>query len=71
MTAGRVVLRARRARPFFGRHPWVYAGAIDSINQLKMTSFELNKIWRLKPYHNGTILEPIVGYRYFKTKDWL
>jgi 23S rRNA (cytosine1962-C5)-methyltransferase len=32
MTAGRVVLRARRARPFFGRHPWVYAGAIDAVS---------------------------------------
>ncbi len=31
MTAARVVLRARRARPFFGRHPWVYAGAIDAV----------------------------------------
>jgi 23S rRNA (cytosine1962-C5)-methyltransferase len=27
----RVVLRSRRARPFFGRHPWVFAGAIDSV----------------------------------------
>jgi 23S rRNA (cytosine1962-C5)-methyltransferase len=32
MTAGRVLLRARRARPFFGRHPWVYAGAIESVS---------------------------------------
>jgi len=32
MTAGRVVLRARRARPFFGRHPWVYAGAIEAVS---------------------------------------
>jgi len=31
MTAARVVLRPRRARPFFGRHPWVYPGAIDHI----------------------------------------
>jgi 23S rRNA (cytosine1962-C5)-methyltransferase len=31
MSGGRVVLRARRARPFFGRHPWVYAGAIDAV----------------------------------------
>jgi 23S rRNA (cytosine1962-C5)-methyltransferase len=31
MTAARVVLRARRARPFFGKHPWVYAGAIDGV----------------------------------------
>ncbi len=30
MTA-RVVLLARRARPFYGRHPWVYAGAIASV----------------------------------------
>src|SRR5438477_10261815 len=30
MTA-RVILRPRRARPFFGRHPWVYAGAIAAI----------------------------------------
>lgn len=26
-----VVLRSGRARPFYGRHPWVYAGAIESI----------------------------------------
>src|ERR1051325_2859384 len=31
MPDARVVLKARRARPFFGMHPWVYAGAIDSI----------------------------------------
>jgi 23S rRNA (cytosine1962-C5)-methyltransferase len=30
MTA-RVILRSRRARPFFGRHPWVYAGAIAEV----------------------------------------
>jgi hypothetical protein len=44
--------------------------AFDSINQLKMTSFELNKVWRLKPYHNGTILEPLIGYRYFNLRDY-
>jgi 23S rRNA (cytosine1962-C5)-methyltransferase len=31
MTTARVVLKARRARPFFGRHPWVYAGAIEAV----------------------------------------
>jgi 23S rRNA (cytosine1962-C5)-methyltransferase len=30
MTA-RVVLHPRRARPFYGRHPWVYAGAIAGV----------------------------------------
>jgi 23S rRNA (cytosine1962-C5)-methyltransferase len=27
----RVVLKAKRAQPFFARHPWVYAGAIDHV----------------------------------------
>jgi 23S rRNA (cytosine1962-C5)-methyltransferase len=27
----RVILQPRRARPFFGRHPWVYAGAISRV----------------------------------------
>lgn len=27
----RILLKAKRARPFFGMHPWVYAGAIDSV----------------------------------------
>ena len=31
MSFPRVLLKAKRARPFFGMHPWVYAGAIDGI----------------------------------------
>src|SRR5438270_726161 len=31
MTSKRIILRARRARPFYGRHPWVFAGAIDAV----------------------------------------
>jgi 23S rRNA (cytosine1962-C5)-methyltransferase len=31
MKPARVVLQPRRARPFYGRHPWVYAGAISSV----------------------------------------
>lgn len=30
MTA-RVILQPKRARPFFGRHPWVFAGAIAAV----------------------------------------
>jgi 23S rRNA (cytosine1962-C5)-methyltransferase len=26
-----VILKPKRAQPFFGRHPWVYAGAIDRV----------------------------------------
>lgn len=29
-----VVVRNRRAQPFFGRHPWVFAGAIDRVQGL-------------------------------------
>jgi 23S rRNA (cytosine1962-C5)-methyltransferase len=32
MTTPRVILRPKRAKPFFARHPWVFAGAIDSID---------------------------------------
>jgi 23S rRNA (cytosine1962-C5)-methyltransferase len=31
MTAARAVLQPRKARPFFGKHPWVYPGAISTI----------------------------------------
>ncbi len=30
--AGRVYLKPKRAQPFFGRHPWVFAGAIDRLD---------------------------------------
>lgn len=31
MSVPRVVLKPKRAQPFFGRHPWVFAGAIDKV----------------------------------------
>lgn len=31
MTIPRVVLKPKRAQPFFGRHPWVFAGAIAAV----------------------------------------
>src|ERR1051326_2503786 len=31
MSVPRVILPPRRARPFYGRHPWVYPGAISSV----------------------------------------
>lgn len=30
-----VVVRNRRAQPFFGRHPWVFVGAVDRVNGMK------------------------------------
>ena len=32
MTFARVVLKSRRAKPFFARHPWVFAGAIADVH---------------------------------------
>ena len=31
MSVPRVILKAKRAQPFFSRHPWVFAGAIESV----------------------------------------
>src|ERR1700758_2583553 len=31
MSAARVVLLPRKARPFYGRHPWVYPGALAHV----------------------------------------
>jgi hypothetical protein len=45
-------------------------GAFSSLNQLKMSSFELNRVWRLKEFHNGSILEPLLGYRYMNVRDY-
>jgi len=30
-TTPRVVLKARKALPFFNRHPWVFGGAIETV----------------------------------------
>ena len=32
MTTPKVILKAKRAQPFFGRHPWVFAGAIERVD---------------------------------------
>ena len=31
MSTAKVILKPKRAQPFFGRHPWVFAGAIDKV----------------------------------------
>jgi 23S rRNA (cytosine1962-C5)-methyltransferase len=32
MTTPKVILKAKRAQPFFGRHPWVFAGAVERVD---------------------------------------
>jgi hypothetical protein len=43
-----------------------FVDVLDSDNVSKFDSFELNKTWRLEPYHYGGILEPLVGFRYMR-----
>lgn len=31
MSTPKVILKAKRAQPFFGRHPWVFAGAVERV----------------------------------------
>jgi 23S rRNA (cytosine1962-C5)-methyltransferase len=32
MSVARIILKPKRAQPFYGRHPWVFAGAIDRVD---------------------------------------
>ncbi len=41
----------------------------NSVNVATYESWELNKTWRLEPYHYGGFLEPMVGIRYMQIKD--
>lgn len=41
----------------------------DSENVADFHSFELNKTWRLEPYHYGGMLEPLIGFRYMRFSD--
>ncbi|MGH8245285.1 MAG: hypothetical protein ACREUU_02505, partial [Gammaproteobacteria bacterium] len=51
------------------RNPRRYIVA-DSVNTITMSSFELNRVWRRKQFHNGAVLEPFIGVRYETFKDY-
>lgn len=38
-------------------------------NMMRYDSYELNKVWRLEPYHYGGILEPMIGLRWLRIQD--
>jgi len=42
----------------------------DSINVFNGSSMEINKTWRLEPYHYGGMLEPLIGLRYIDLNDY-
>jgi len=59
-------------RRFFGDIPiedYKYPTGTTSINQADYDSFELNKSWRLEPYHYGGFLEPLMGIRFMQVDD--
>ena len=41
-----------------------------SLNHAEFGSMEFNKVWRRKEFHNGTIFEPLAGFRYMMFKDF-
>src|SRR6056297_827341 len=41
----------------------------QSLNLVDIDGFELNKTFRLEPYHYGGILEPMIGIRYNQVTD--
>lgn len=41
----------------------------ETTNVFQYQSYELNKTWRMTPYHYGGIVEPLVGLRYMKLRD--
>lgn len=41
----------------------------QSQNVIRFDSYELSKTWRLEPYHYGGILEPMIGFRWFRIGD--
>ena len=42
-----MIVRNRRAQPFFGRHPWVFAGAVERIDGMKSEDVPPGTIVRL------------------------
>ena len=46
-----------------------YYDLYSSINAARLSSVELNKVWRRKEFHNGGVLEPFIGARFMTFKD--
>ena len=59
MPIPKVILKAKRAQPFFGRHPWVFAGATERVEgapadgdevelHVKMAPLPGTQVWRVR-----------------------
>lgn len=54
--------------PIQDRNPLTY-NLTQSINNATFSSFELNRVWRRKEFHNGGVFEPMIGVRYMIFND--
>ncbi len=50
-------------------HNFRFYDIADTENSFHYKSYELNKTWRMEPYHYGGILEPMVGLRWMRFRD--
>ena len=58
--------------PFEGNIPGTNYRFFDvgnTENQFDLQAYEMNKTWRLEPYHYGGILEPLIGVRFMRLQD--
>ena len=63
---GDLVLQGEANTPGLNRRSY-WVGSIE--NQFEYDSYELNKTWRMEPYHYGGILEPMIGVRWMRVDD--
>lgn len=47
-----------------------YFYGLSSLNTMELTSVELNKIWRRKEFHEGSVLELLLGFRQMTLIDY-
>ena len=54
----RVVLKPRRARPFFARHPWVFESSIERVEGDPAAGDEVDVVSPRRPVHRPGTLQP-------------
>jgi hypothetical protein len=54
--------------PFAGNPP--QQNLVERINVAKSSGIEFNRVWRLKPLHYGTNIEPFIGFRFNQVTDF-
>ncbi len=42
---------------------------VNSLNSVRFSTFEINRVWRLDMTHRGGIIEPFIGFRYADVTD--